>query len=68
MLPRTVPSGWERLLDESSDSLRDGRLSYSHPEIRRYAPPQLIDYGTVRALGEGGPGDDEQDEEEEEDD
>jgi hypothetical protein len=50
-------------LDESSDSTPDGRLSYSRPEIRGYAPPQIIDYGSVRALGEEGPGDDEQEEE-----
>jgi hypothetical protein len=64
MLPRTVPTAWERLLDESSALTRDGRLTYSRPEIRAYAPPQIIDYGAVRALGEGGP---ENDEEEEED-
>jgi hypothetical protein len=44
--------------------MRDGRLSYSHPEIRSYAPPQIIDYGTVRALGDGGPGNDDDEEEE----
>jgi hypothetical protein len=42
-------------LDGSATPRQDGK--------RPYAAPQIVDYGTVRALGSGGPGGDYQEEE-----